>query len=168
MNRAQKASIVEWLKQATQQDETVIFSTWSGLKVADEGELRLQIKRAGGVYKVVKNTLLKIGLAERSTNLDAVLKGNTAVTIGADPVAIAKIWKEFSKKNEKVQIKAGIVGTNVVTVEQIKALADLPSKEQMIAQLLGMLQQPMTKLASVLQAPMRDLASVLKQIQDQK
>ena len=170
MEKAKKSEVIEWLRSATSQDETVVFTGFAGLTVDKEGQLRGRLRKAGGSYRVVKNTLLRLGLQGRISGeaLDKVLFGTTSVSIGVDPVALSKTLKEFLKDNEALTVKGVLLGNKLYPAAEVGKLADLPSKEQMLGQLAGMLNQPITRVASVLAAPLRDLGAVLNQIKDQK
>jgi large subunit ribosomal protein L10 len=170
LDKSQKQEVVSWVREATAEGETVIFTGFEKLTVADESDLRRKMKEAGGEYKVVKNTLLKLGLADRvgADELSDILVGTTAVSISKDPVGISKTLKEFLKESESLSIKGALLGDKIVGESDVKALADLPSKEQMLGQLAAMLNQPLTQLAGALSAPMRDVAAVLNQLKEQK
>jgi large subunit ribosomal protein L10 len=170
VEKAKKSEVIEWLRSATSQDETVVFTGFSGLTVDKEGQLRGNLRKAGGSYRVIKNTLLRLGLQDRVSGeaLDKVLFGTTSVSIGKDPVAISKTLKEFLKGSEAITLKGVLLGAKLYPASEVIKLADLPSKEQMLGQLAGMLNQPITKVASVLAAPLRDLGAVLNQVKEQK
>ncbi len=170
MEKSKKNEVVDWVKQSTSNDETVVFTGFNGLTVEHEGQLRIKMKESGAVYKVVKNTLLKIGLSDRieKGQLDDILVGTTSVSIGPDPVAVSKTLKEFVKTNEALVIKGGLLGSKLLSSSDVNTMADLPSKDQLLGQLVGMLQQPLTQLVGALSSPMRDLAAVLKQVEEQK
>lgn len=170
MEKAKKSEVIEWLRSATSQDETVVFTGFSGLTVDKEGQLRNKLRSAGGSYRVIKNTLLRLGLKDRISGevLDKVLFGTTSVSIGKDPVAISKTLKDFLKNSEAITLKGVLLGNKLYPASEVVKLADLPTKEQMLGQLAGMLNQPITKVASVLAAPLRDLGAVLNQVKAQK
>lgn len=131
-----------------------VVADYRGLTVKQVTELRKQLREAGVEFQVLKNTLVRRATAEAQlTDLDAVLSGPTAVAFSKDDlVAPAKILNEFSKKNDKLQIKAGVVEGKVVDVNQIKALADLPSRDGLLSMLLSVLQAPMRNFALAVKA----------------
>jgi len=165
-----KAAQVDELTQKFEKAESVVFYDYRGLTVGEVSELRAQCREAGVEYKVIKNNLLR--RAAKATNvdgLDDLLKGPTAVAIGYDdPVAGAKILVDFVKKTKKTEIKAGILSGNVVNLDEIKQLANLPSREQLIGTLAGVLNQPIAGLAMALNAIPSGLARSLNAVREQK
>src|SRR5690606_18296274 len=133
---------------------SVVVVDYRGLTVAQVTELRKQLREAGVEYRVLKNTLLRRATAATDfTDLDEHLTGPTAVAFSKeDAVAPAKIIAEFAKKNNALEIKGGIVEGQVVGVDQIKALADLPSREGLLSMLLSVLQAPMRNFALAVKA----------------
>jgi len=170
LRKEQKENVVSWIKEHTAADETVVFAGFKGLKVAEADLLRNKLRDSGSVYRVVKNTLIRIGLdgKEGSAELGAILTGTTAVAIAVDPVALAKVLKAFAKEHEALIIKGALFSGQLLSATDAMKLADLPSREQLLGQLVGMLMQPLTQLAGVLSAPLRDLASVLNQVKKAK
>lgn len=148
-----KKAAVEALAEKLQNSTAAVFVDYKGINVAQDTELRNQFRAAGVEYSVVKNTLTrfaanKIGYSE----FDELLNGTTsmACTTG-DPIAPARIVSEFAKKNKDiVKIKGGMVEGKVLTIEELKAFGELPSKDALIAQVLGTLLAPITSLAVVL------------------
>ena len=144
------ANLVERLKEA----QAGVIADYRGLTVAQDTELRAKLREAGVEYTIVKNTLTRfaaneVGLEE----LDPVLHGPTALaTSSTDVVAPAKVLVEFAKANEQLEIKAGFVDGELYDAKGVVALSKIPSKEVLLAQLLGSLQAPMQNLAATLQA----------------
>ena len=136
-----------------------IVTDYRGLNVAQMTELRKQMREAGVEFRVIKNTLIRRATAEAQlSELDSVLTGPTAIAFSKDDVvAPAKILTEFAKKNEQLQLKAGVLEGRIVDVKQIQALANLPSREGLLSMLL-----------SVLQAPIRNFALAVKAVADQR
>jgi len=165
-----KASQVDALAEQLKKAESVMFYDYRGLSVGEVSDLRTLCREAGVEYKVIKNNILK--RAVKATNvdgLDELLVGPTAVAIGYDdPVAGAKILVDFIKKTKKTEIKAGILSGEVVGLEQIKQLADLPSREQLLGMLAGTLNQPIAGLAMALNAIPTGLARALNSVCEQK
>jgi large subunit ribosomal protein L10 len=148
-----------------------VLVDYSGITVAEDTEMRKAMRKAGVDYAVVKNTLTRF--AAKNVGFDALdphLNGTTALAVSAtDPVAAAKIINEYaSKKDAKIKIKAGFVSGKVITDTDVKALAALPSKEVLLAQVLGTMIAPITGLATVLNANIRGLAVALQAIADKK
>ncbi len=168
--RPEKANIVEDLQSKLKGTPFVLVTDYTGLKVGQFTELRNRLANAGAECRVVKNTFLRraakeIGLPE----FGAELKGQTAVVIGEqDVVAAAKVLKTFAAEFQKPVVKTGIVDKVVVSTAQIAALADLPSREALLAQFLGVLQAPASKLVRTLNEPAAALARVLQAHADQQ
>ena len=161
--RPEKASIVEDIQAKLNLSPFLLVADYTGLKVDQFSELRNRLAGAGAECKVVKNTFLR--RAAKGAGLPDVgeLKGQTAIIIGdKDVAAAAKILKSFTAEFQKPIVKVGVVDRIVVTGDQIKAIADLPSREVLLAQLLGMLQSPAQTLVRLLNEPASALARVLK------
>lgn len=155
----EKQQIVAEVTEKMRNYASTVITDYRGLSVADVTELREQLREAGIEYRVLKNTLCRRATAEAEfTELDEHLTGPTAVAFSKDDaVAPAKILSEFAKKHEHLKIKGGIVEGKVVDLEQLKALADLPSREGLLSMLL-----------SVLQAPVRNFALAVKAVADKQ
>ena len=166
----QKQQIVSELQEKIEKSQAVIFYDYIGLTVAEVTELRNNFRNANVEYKVIKNTM--IARAAQGLNiegLDATLEGPTAVAFGYDdPVAPAKILTDFIKKAKKTEIKAGILNGQVVDLEAIKMLSELPSKEELLAKLLGGLQSPISGLAMSLSGIIRKVFYALNAVKDTK
>ncbi|GIN87795.1 50S ribosomal protein L10 [Heyndrickxia sporothermodurans] len=155
----QKKQIVDEIAEKLKSSVSTVVVDYRGLNVAEVTELRKQLREAGVEFKVYKNTLTRRAaeIAELS-GLEEALTGPNAIAFSAeDVVAPAKILNDFAKKNEALEIKAGVIEGNTATVEEIKALAELPSREGLLSMLL-----------SVLQAPIRNFALATKAVADQK
>ncbi|MGB9792556.1 MAG: 50S ribosomal protein L10 [Thermacetogeniaceae bacterium] len=168
--REEKAQIVAELTEKLKTSRAAIFVDYRGMNVAEATELRRSFREAGAEVRVVKNTLTRIA-AERAglEGLDGFLTGPTMIAFGFhDPVIPAKLLIDFSKNKRPLEIKGGLVEGRVVGVNEVKALADLPSRDVLISQVLRGLQGPLYGLVGVLQGPIRKLVYCLKAIQDQK
>lgn len=154
-----KKKIVEEITEKLKSSVSTIIVDYRGLNVAEITELRKQLREAGVEFKVYKNTLMRRAAeAAGLEDLNEFLTGPNAVAFSKeDVVAPAKILNEFAKKNEALEIKTGVIEGNIATLEQIKELAELPSREGLLSMLL-----------SVLQAPMRNFALVVKAVAEQK
>ena len=159
-----KAESVEALKERLGSAKTAVLTEYRGLTVQQISDLRKQLKGAAAEYKVVKNRLAR--LAVKDSPLDALgphLKGPTGLAFTKqDPVAVAKALQTFVRTNPQLQIKLGLVEGKVLQPTELKALADLPSKEQLRSQIVGAVQGPMAQLVSLLEAPLRELVYVLE------
>ena len=167
-----KAAVVEEMKEKLQSAQGAVFVGFSGLSVADVTKLRRKFREGGVEYKVVKNTLTRIAADELGFNdLDAVLEGPTAIAYSAeDTVAPAKILKDFIKetKTEALTVKAGIADGQVIDAAAVEALASLPSREELLAKLVGSMQAPISGLVNVLQGNIRNMVYVLDAIRAKK
>ena len=141
---------------------SVVVTHNLGLTVAEMTDLRNRMNEAGGSVKVAKNRLAKLALEGTSkAGIADLLKGPTVLMYADDPVVPAKIVAEFAKKNKKIEILGGALEASVLDANGVKALADLPSLDEMRATLIGLIQSPAQKIASVLQAPGGQIARVL-------
>jgi len=162
VDRAAKKELVATLTEVFGETSLVVVGHYSGLRVSEITDLRRQMRAAGASFKVSKNRLTKLALkGTKFEGLADLMKGPTAIAYSADPVAAAKVAVEFAKKNDKYVLKGGVMGGTQLDVEGIKALATLPSLDELRGRLLGMLQTPAQRIASVLQAPGGQVARVL-------
>lgn len=165
-----KKKIVEDLSQKLKNANSGVLVDYKGITVADDTKLRADMRKAGVEYAVVKNTLTRFACKEAGlTGLDDILNGTTALAISlTDPVAPAKILSEYAKKNEKFKIKAGFVDGKVIGVDGVKALAELPPKEVLIAKVLGGFNAPISGLVNVLNGNIRGLVVALNAIAEKQ
>jgi large subunit ribosomal protein L10 len=159
-----KVESIETLKRRLDGVTSAVLTEYRGLTVKQIADLRKQLKGASGEYKVLKNRLARLAL--RGSALDALgahLKGPTGLAYTRkDPVAVAKALQTFARANPMLTIKVGLVDGAVLQPEGVKALADLPSREELRAQLVGAIQGPLSQLVSLLTAPQRELVRVLE------
>jgi large subunit ribosomal protein L10 len=162
VERSEKREFVESLAAIFAETSFVLVARNDGLTVADVSELRRKMRTAGASYKVAKNRLATRALeGTRFQGISPLLKGPTALAWSTDPVAVAKTAVEFAKTNDKFVVLGGALGTQTLSADGVKALAELPSLETLRAQLLGLIQTPATRIAGVLQAPGGQVARVL-------
>ena len=163
MPTQEKIEAVEELKQRLSGVKTVVLTEYRGLTVQQLSELRKQLRAVSAEYKVVKNRLAKIAVS--ASELDVLtpqLTGPVALVVSKDdPVAVAKAVSTFARTNQAFTIKGGYVDGQLMAPDGVRALADLPSKEALRAQLVGAVSGPLTQLVSLLQAPQRELAYIL-------
>ena len=158
-----KATIVEDLQAKLNSSPFLFIADYTGLKVSQFAELRNRLWGAGARCHVVKNTFLRRAAKEAGLPEIEGLKGQTAIIVGdKDVAAAAKILKNFAAEFKKPEVKSGVVDRLVVTTEQIKTIADLPSREVLLATLLGVFNAPASKLVRVLNEPASALARVLQ------
>lgn len=161
MDRAQKKELVAELNRTFTETSVVVITRNLGLTVAQSTALRVKMREAGASYKVAKNRLARI--AAEGTPYAAIshlLTGPTALSTSSDPVAAAKIAVEFAKTNDKLEIVGGAMGDVVLDVNGVKALAELPSLDELRAKIVGLVQAPATKVVQIVQAPAGQLARV--------
>ncbi|MDZ4170018.1 MAG: 50S ribosomal protein L10 [Coriobacteriia bacterium] len=170
MPTANKEARVVEIKDRFDSAEAVILIDYRGLSVQELEDLRRKTRAAGGEIKVYKNSLTEIAIRELALpNMDEYLDGPTAfVFIGADPVAPAKALSVFAKAHQALELKGGLVAGRVVSAADVKAIALLPSREELIAKLLGTMQNPVRGTVTVLSGPARAFATVLDAIAKQK
>ncbi|MFG1350063.1 50S ribosomal protein L10 [Xanthobacter autotrophicus] len=161
MDRAQKQELVTTLTDVFKSTSVVVVAHYSGLTVAQLSRLRRQMKASGATVKVAKNRLAKIALEGSDVaHVSTLLKGPTLIAYSSDPVAAPKVAVEFAKTNDKFVILGGAMGTTALNVDGVKALATLPSLDELRAKLVGLIQAPATKLAQLTTAPAAKLARV--------
>jgi large subunit ribosomal protein L10 len=161
MDRAQKAELVADLKSTFEGTSVVIVTRNLGLTVAQSTALRTKMREAGASYKVSKNKLARIALEGTTYQpINDLLVGPTALSTSVDPVAPAKVIVDFAKTNDKLEIVGGAMGETVLDVAGVKALAELPSLDELRAKIVGLIQAPATKVVQIVQAPAGQLARV--------
>ena len=162
MDRTQKSETVAELNRTFTETSVVIVTRNLGLTVAQSTDLRTKMREAGARYKVAKNRLARIAIEGTSyTGISELLTGPTALSTSPDPVAPAKVIVEFAKANDKLEIVGGAMGDTLLDVDGVKALATLPSLDELRAKIVGLIVAPATKLATITQAPAAQLARVL-------
>jgi large subunit ribosomal protein L10 len=161
MDRAQKSELVSELKSTFGSTSVVIVTRNLGLTVAQSTALRNKMRDAGASYRVSKNKLAKIATEGTAySSINDLLTGPTALSTSPDPVAPAKVIVEFAKTNDKLEIVGGAMGDTVLDVAGVKALAQLPSLDELRAKIVGLVQAPATKVVQIVQAPAGQLARV--------
>lgn len=168
--RPEKVAIVDEIKDKLSRAQGVILADYRGLTVMQATELRRKLREAGVEYKVLKNTLTAIAAREAGfEDLTSLLVGPTAIAFGyEDPVAPAKVLSEFAKTNPVLELKGGLLEGRVLDVEGVKALAALPSREELLSQVLRGMQGPIAGLVNVLQGTIRNLVYALDAVRKQK
>jgi large subunit ribosomal protein L10 len=165
ISKAKKTEKVQQLAKELATSTTAIIGTFSKLTVAKDYELRKVIREAGGKYRVVKNKLAAV--SSEGTSIGPALKGlkgvNSVAFTSGDPVALAKVFAKWAGENAEFQFKLGIVDGKLLNVQEVKALATLPGKEELFSKLLYLINAPAQRLVTVLNATGRDLAVVINQ-----
>jgi large subunit ribosomal protein L10 len=172
--RPDKVAKVAELEQHFEDASAVLLTEYRGLDVPAMAELRNELHTAGADYKIYKNTLVRIAARQAGLDLDALLTGPTAIAFvgqrpdgtAGDAAAAAKALRDFVKKNDALVLKGGVVDGTTMSVDQLKVLADLPSRDVLLAQIAGALAAPLQTFAGLLQAMPRNLAYGMKALID--
>lgn len=161
MDRAEKREFVTNLNEVFKGTGSVVVAHYAGLTVAQMNDLRSKMRNAGGTVKVAKNRLAIIALqGTDSETMKGLFKGQTLIAYSDDPVAAPKVASDFAKTNDKLVILGGAMGTTSLDANGVKALATLPSLDELRARLVGMINTPATRIAAVVKAPAGNLARV--------
>ena len=171
MNKTEKKDVISTLQSEWAEIQTAFLVDFRGLTVPQSSSLRAQVRGSGAKYVVVKNTLARLALADTPlSDLTSFFGGPTAVAYtDEDPVALAKVLVDFAKDNpDTITMKAGMVEGQEIPAEEIQAVAAMPSRPELEAQLVGILSSPMRRLAVALNAPASQFVNVLNQICEQK
>jgi large subunit ribosomal protein L10 len=161
MDRAQKSELVAELKQTFNETSVVVITRNLGLTVAQSTDLRIRMRDAGARFKVAKNTLALIAIEGTTyASISSMLTGPTALATSTDPVAAAKVAVDFAKTNDRFEIVGGAMGDTLLDVNGVKALAELPSLDELRARIIGLINAPATKIAQLVNAPAAKLARV--------
>jgi large subunit ribosomal protein L10 len=163
VDRAAKSELVGALNAAFKATNVVVVAHYSGLTVAQMQNLRRQMKQAGASVKVAKNRLAKIALDGTDVaSIAPLLKGPTVIATSSDPIAAPKVAIDFAKAHEKFVILGGAMGKTALNPDGVKALASLPSLDELRAKIVGLIQSPATKVAQLLNAPAAKVARVVQ------
>jgi len=170
INREEKAAVVSQLKEAFSNYKVLILADYRGLNVEAMNALRKQLRESGVTLRVVKNTLLRIASEETDVaQIQDLFVGPTAIVISDDdPVAPAKVLKEFAKNNEALKIKGGILSGKPLTVADVEGLASLPDRDVLLAQLLSVFNASQSGLVNVLAGVIRGFLNVLHAVEEKK
>jgi large subunit ribosomal protein L10 len=167
VDRAQKEKVVEELGQIFESSGVVVVSHYAGLTVAEMQDLRARARDAGGSVRVAKNRLAKIALdGKPCESIADLLTGMTVLTYSEDPVAAAKVAEDFAKENQKFEILGGAMGENALDRKGVEAVSKMPSREELIATIAGMLGAPASNIAGAIGAPASNIASILSTIEE--
>jgi len=162
VDRSQKEEMVAELHKTFVNAEMVVVTHYSGLTVTEMEDLRTQMLEAGAGFKVTKNRLTRLALKDtKFEGMTDMFTGPTGIAFSADPVAAAKVAVKFAKGNEKLIVVGGALGEEQLSVDAVKALATLPSLDELRGKLVGLMQAPATKIAGITQAPAGQLARVM-------
>jgi large subunit ribosomal protein L10 len=167
--RPEKVAVVEEVRARLSAADAAILTEYRGLNVGELADLRRSLRAAGGDYKIYKNTLVRFAVADLGlTELEALLVGPTAIAfVEGDAAGVAKSLRDFGRAHPSLVVKGGILGERVLTAADAAALADLPSRDELLARFAGGLAQPLRQLAGLLAALPRNFAYGLKALIDQ-
>ena len=169
MDRTEKREFVASLATVFAETSFVLVAQNKGLTVADVSELRRRMRAAGATYKVAKNRLATLALdGTRFQGIAPLLKGPTALAWSTDPVAVAKTAVEFAKGNDKFVILGGTMGGEVLDQAGVKAVASMPSREELIAQIVSCIGAPASSIAGAIGAPAANIAGILKTLEERE
>ncbi|MBM3565164.1 MAG: 50S ribosomal protein L10 [Alphaproteobacteria bacterium] len=161
VNRTEKEQLIAEMHQTFAGAHLVVVAHYSGMTVKEMGDLRSKMRQAGAGLKVTQNRLTRRALeGTKFKSLDGLFTGPTAIAYSKDPVAAAKVAVTFAKTNEKLKIIGGALDAEILAVDGVKALAMLPSLDELRGKIVGLIQAPATKIAGVLQAPAGQVARV--------
>lgn len=166
MDRGQKAQMVEWIGEVFDKNAAVVVVSNTGLSVAEMSELRGELRQAGASMKVVKNRLAKIAIAGKSgEKIASLFQGPTAIAFSEDPVAAARTVDKYAKKNDKLVILGGVMGEEALDASGVKALASMPSREELLGQIVQAIMSPAANIVSAVTAPGAQLAGILETLE---
>ncbi len=169
MNRTEKAEMVDWIGNVFDENAVVVIVGNKGLSVDEMSGLRNELRGSNATMKVIKNRLAKIAIKDREqSDVATYFEGPTAIVYAEDPVAPAKIVAKFAKANENLEIKGGAMGAEIMDAAGVKALAAMPSREELIASIVGCVGAPASNIASAIGAPASDIAGILKTLEERE
>jgi large subunit ribosomal protein L10 len=168
--RPAKVATVAEITGFLQAADAVLLTEYRGMTVNQLATLRRSLRKSGAEYRVYKNTLVKIATDQHGiTGIDALLKGPTAVAfVKGDAVEVAKALRDAAKISPALVLKGGLLGTRVIDAKELTALADMPPKVQVLAEIAGLLEAPLSTLASLIEAPVRDIAYAIAALEEKK
>jgi len=170
LTRDQKAKIIQDLTKKIQVSKSLVFSDYTGTTVGKMKKLRDELRAAGAAYKITKKKLIEIALKEADISIDVKsMRGQIGVALGGeDEVSAAKILAKFSRENKNFKILSGVLEKKEITNNEVLSLAALPSKEELLAKLVGTINAPVSGFVNALAGNLRNLVGVLKAIGDSK
>ncbi len=165
-----KKEVVKEIESVVSESAGIVFTDYRGLSVSEISDLRTKLRESSSSLKVYKNTLLNLAVSNLELQADdSVFSGPTALATFTEDAALgAKVLVSFSKKNENLQIKGGVLDNKFLSIKEVKHLASLPSKPELIAKVVGGVKAPLTNLHTALSSPLRSLVYVLNSIKDNK
>ena len=169
VDRAQKEQVVEELGQIFESSGVVVVAHYEGMTVAQMQDLRAKMREAGGAVRVAKNKLAKIALEGKPCeSIAEYLTGMTVLSFSEDPVAAAKVCQEYAKGNDKFVILGGAMGDSALDPAGVKAVAAMPSREELIASIVGCIGAPASNIAGAIGAPASNIAGILSTLEERE
>jgi len=167
VDRAQKEALVDELGQIFTDSGVVVVSHYAGITVAEMQDFRARMRDAGGAVRVAKNKLAKIALdGKPCESIGDMLTGMTVLSYSEDPVAAAKVTNEYAKENDKLVILGGAMGETALDLAGVKAVAAMPSREELIASIVGCIGAPASNIAGAIGAPASNIASLVEAVEE--
>ena len=167
MDRAQKEALVDELGQIFTDSGVVVVSHYVGITVAEMQDFRARMRDVGGSVRVAKNKLAKIALEGKPCeSISSLLDGMTVLSFSDDPVAAARVTEAYAKENDKLVILGGSMGDNALDRAGVKAVAAMPSRDELIASIVGCIAAPASNIAGAIGAPASNIASILETIEE--
>jgi large subunit ribosomal protein L10 len=167
--RPEKVAVVDEVRDRLSNSEASLLTEYRGLDVAAIGELRRSLRAAGGEYKIYKNTLVRFAARDLGLEIDELLTGPTAIAfVDGDAAAVAKVLRDYGRANPVLIVKGGLLGTKRLDADEVRALAELPSRDALLGQLAGAMAAPLQQFAGLLQALPRNMAYGLKALLDER
>ena len=169
VDRARKEQVVSELGQIFESSGVVVVAQYAGLTVADMEDFRGRMRVAGGAVRVAKNRLAKIALKDRQCEgIAAYLNGMTVLAYSEDPVTAAKVVEDYAKANRKLVVLGGAMGKSVLDPAGVKSVAAMPSREELLASIVGCITAPAAQVAAAVGAPASGIASILSTIEERQ
>jgi len=167
--RPEKVAVVDEVREKLSASDAAVLTEYRGLNVAAISALRRSLREAGGEYKIYKNTLVRFAARDLGLEIEELLTGPTAIAfIDGDAAAVAKALRDYARTNPALVVKGGLLGTKTLSADDVRALAELPSREVLLSQLAGAMAAPMQQFAGLLQALPRNFAYGLKALIDER
>ena len=167
--RAEKVAVVNEVREKFSSAGAAVLTEYRGLNVAAISQLRRQLREAGGEYKIYKNTLVRFAARDLGLEIEELLTGPTAIAfVEGDAAAVAKALRDYARTNPALIVKGGLLGTKSLSADDVRALAELPSRDVLLSQLAGALAAPMQQFAGLLQALPRNFAYGLQALLDER
>jgi len=167
VDRAQKEKVVEELGQIFESSGVVVVARYEGLTVAEMQDLRARMREAGGSVRVAKNRLAKIALdGKPCESIGSLLMGMTVLSYSEDPVAATKVIVKYAKDNQKLEILGGAMGVTALDADGVKAVSEMPSREELIASIVGCIGAPASNIAGAIGAPASNIAGILSTLEE--